>query len=159
MKKAVSLFLALVLCLSLSACGNKGSKKYAGTYTSSNMFMPASATEDYRGGTLHTVEHVPGKWTLTLNKDGSGTMDFTPDHTNYAFSNKAVFDEMCHGTLTWEENGDCVDITFTYITYVDPNNSLEMTATRREDVKTYSFEMKGSQLVNVSKGPNYTKIS
>ena len=155
MKKGLSLILVLVLCLGLCACGSK--TKYVGTYESRASVL-ASVSESYKGSTLYKSELVYGTRTITLNSDGTGTIHFTTTE-NVNPTNKAVFDETCNGTLTWNVDGDYLTITFNEITYEDINHPGFMSDTRREVAKTITFELKGAQLVSVSGSWTYTKVN
>lgn len=157
MKKAVSLILVLMLCLSMCACGGNSSSKYVGTYEGGAAVL-ASVYESYNGSTLYKSEFIQGKRTITLKADGTGSFSFKPTKTAN-FTNKAVFDEMCNGTLVWQEDGDYLTITFHEVTYEDANHYGYMSDTRREITKTLTFELKGAQLVSVTGSWTYTKVN
>ena len=156
MKKALSLILVFALCFGLCACGGTTNQKYVGTYTNTSAYLSASISEPFRGSVLYKDDAVSCDKTITLNADGTGTVTFTPTE-EVEFTNKAVFDEMCNGTLTWSVDGEYLSVTYHLITYVDSNDSFKMTDTRREITQSDTYELKGTQLISVSGSMNYTK--
>lgn len=161
MKKTASFILAIVLCLSLCACGSNnsndnGNSKYVGSY-SANSYILAEVSEPYKGSTLYKSDTIDGTRTITLNADGTGSIRFTATE-QATIINQTAYEEMSKGTLTWSVADGYLTITYHEVTYEDPNHPFYMCATRREVSKTYSYELKGAQLVCVTDGLDYTKV-
>lgn len=156
MKKAISLIVVILLCLGLCACEDNSSSKYAGTYTA-NTFILAAVSEPYNGGTLHKTETVSGIRTIILNADGTGSIQFTATQ-QATITNQSIYDEMSKGTLTWSEDDGYLTITYHEVTYEDPNQSFSLCSTRTDKNTTYTYELKGSQLICVTNGLDYTRV-
>jgi len=164
MKKIFSLSIAIAMLLCLCACSTANNENntsnnqvnYVGSYTQ-GASMLAAVSEPYRGSTLYKDEIISGTMKITLNADGTGTMHFSASSMP-TFTNKAQYDEMCTGTLTWTVDGNYVNITFNKVTYADPENPFFLCDTKREISYTDTFELKGAQLIDITDAENcYTK--
>ena len=144
MKKALSLILALVMCLSLCACG---SSKYIGSYH-----------KEYNiAGNGYWGDWVRAEEVLELKANGKGTFQVILTHNSENISAGTVVRE---GTVTWKKSGEYVIITRSgteylrkekhpqyddYYYYADGNTPYEQAET---------YELKGNQLIDVAKPGN-----
>ena len=117
MKKALSLLLALVLCLSLCACGNSAESKYIGTYSNSNYGVNQIVVDNT--GYAHGRHTLYGTRTLTLNSDGTGKDIFIADEVPHIGTNITVYD--C--SITWEVIDEYLYITGTTEHYATHSGS------------------------------------
>lgn len=163
MKKIFCFAMALIMCLSLFSCGTTNSKsKFAGTYER-NGFLNADVEYRDGNGQKH-LDHdfLDGKFTLVLNSDGTGTETFEITHmdSKYTLSYPERVKEMGTSEITWNTDGQYINITFKGVTYSDPDSSFFLTSTPRETNYTSTYELKGAQLINIeSESGGYTKIS
>lgn len=143
MKKAISLILALVLCLSLCACGdNKELEKYYGTYEWEIAYMASVA------------DYVSAKETITISKNGTGTFCVVCTKDSQYITADTVLAE---GTISWEEVDGYIVITSSGTTYLNEESHFAGNGhynfyhangnSPLNNTKTY--ELKGNKLFNV----------
>ena len=149
MKKALSLILALVLCLGLCACGKTNSEthKYVGTYTTesdSYYEMP------------YGPEAIWYYETLTLNDDGTGRYTKTAANSGALIAKDA---ELESGDVNWEVVDGYIVVKYSgkkYITNTETNHFCLGTAVTVSD--SWTFELKANLLMDVATGKQeYTK--
>ena len=105
MKKLVALALVIVMVVAMVACGGGGKDPAVGTWKLTGMFMDGQDYSAYLG--LLGME-----MTLTLNEDGTGTMDAMGESINITWSDGKITNEgesipfsVDGDKLTMEEDG------------------------------------------------------
>ena len=149
MKKAVSLLLALVLCLGLCACSNaESTSQFVGTYEDKY-----EITEYYKLYIYdNLVHHISCKKVLTLNDGGTGTFKTTATSAGEHYQVGDIVEE---GTVTWMAEGDYITITYKGFRYKKDygNNTTELID------HTSTYEKKAGTLHTTASGIlAYTKI-
>ena len=138
MKKAISLFLLLALCLSLCACGNgKDSgtpptdpvSKFVGVYTGNQTY---TAKGDY----VNTVVYVELEKTMTLNADGTGIIE---KRLKESYKTDAIGTVIETCKVTWQDDG-------TYISITETTTDHKYEASRIGNSFTMTYELKGIQM-------------
>ena len=149
MKKTLSLILALILCLSLCACGTTSTSQFVGTYEDKY-----SITEYYSGWGYNNLTHqISCTEVLTLNDGGTGTFETTATSSGEYYQ---VGDVIEKGTVKWTDEGDYITITFSGFRY---NKDYGNNTTKPID-RTSTYEKKAGTLHSASSGTLvYTKIS
>lgn len=147
MKKVISLLLALVMCLSMCACGvnntetsnNSQNQKYVGIYEN-----------EYNAGSFAVFYTV----SLELLPDGTGT--YTGIATEVDASQCTIGleegDVVSEGTVAWEVSDDYIVIHYS-ITLSLTNKLLGKWSTTTQEPKSWTetYELKGSKLINVTR--------
>ena len=158
MKKALSLIMALVLCLGLCACADNrtepGSQtelgsQFVGTYNKSTRTL----SEYYSGwGYDNLVNYIDYTSTLTLNGGGTGTFKATTIEAGKYWQVGDVIEE---GTVQWTCEDDYITITYSGFSY---SKSYGKNTTTPIDY-TVTYEKKAGTLHDVSSGNLvYTKV-
>lgn len=163
MKKIFCFAMALVLCLTLFSCGTTSSgNKFVGTYEKSGGLNADVEYRDAKGYKHSECDILDGKFTLVLNSDGTGMQTFEITHMDakYTLSYPERVKEMGTDEITWNTDGQYVNITFKGVTYADPDSPFFLIDTPRETNYTETYELKGAQLINIeSESSGYTKVS
>lgn len=168
MKKIIALFFALMLVLSLVACGGKsgGSSKYVGTYHSGGL-IPVPVVETRSDGTQHyKIEYVGSSSTMILRSDGTGVETIEPEALPSQYTNLDPdgLKTACKFDITWREEGDYLVITFSGYSNIAEGVSVpyidDWLSQPRKVSYTKSYELKGTSLMNVKlNSDSYTKVN
>ena len=158
MKKTLSLILALILCLSLCACGVN---KYVGTYTDETIGV-------YR------VEDIHFKTTniMTLNANGTGTLIMKATESvspSYSAENNYEIkagDILCQYTLNWEDVDGYLVVDGTGQRYYTPSAGYpgQIIDYSRDKIgaqitMSESYELKGNKLFIAGRDlASFTKV-
>lgn len=147
MKKVISLLLALVMCLSMCACGvnntetsnNSQNKKYVGIYEN-----------EYSVGSFAVFYTV----SLELLPDGTGT--YTGIATKVDASQCTIGleegDVVRKGTVDWEVSDDYIVIHYSITLNLTKKLLGKWSTTTQEPESwTETYELKGSKLINVTR--------
>lgn len=143
MKKAVSLLLVFVLCLSLCACGGKGKKsKYIGKYINN------SYLQTYDSQKIEVTEE------MIINKDGTGTIVMKSLSEVYISLGQTRIqngDILLSYEIEWEESDGYLVVTGSGMQYYKLNHA-SVTAYNPEGESVEisdSYELKGNKLFEV----------
>ena len=136
MKKALSLILALVLCLGLCACGNSSGKKFVGEYI-----------EDRGYGIERSGNHI--QQTFVLKSGGTGTYKETVDKGDAIVEAGRL---IADGTITWKVEDEYVVITTNIDYYYGWENSIPYFSNEicSSKTTTETYELKGNKLINIT---------
>ncbi len=141
MKKALSLLLALVMCLSLCACGgNKEMKKYAGIYSGNIHYYEA----------IYGPEKLYNMETLTLNADGTGHYEVTATS-----SGKFILEgtTLQSGDVTWEVSDNYIVVQYSGQDWLTTDENYYYHLGDPEAVsKSWTLEKKANLLMDVATG-------
>ena len=150
MKKAISVLLALVMCLGMCACGD-GDK-----FDSKSETMDP-VMEKYVGNykfdsyceNIFTHDKYQFSETMTLNADGTGTYcRIVTEASKYILAGVVVED----GTITWEVSDDYLIINYNGKDYTGSEDGFMVITEPSDYIQTYSFELKGHLLTNLTAG-------
>ncbi len=146
MRKVFALFLALILCLSMVACGgsNDATKatdvptepettspinKFVGVYTGNQTY---TAKGDYAG----TVVYVELEKTMTLYADGTGTIE---KRLKESYKDDAIGTVIETCKVTWQDDG-------TYISITETTTQHKYETSKVGNSFTMTYELKGLQM-------------
>ena len=152
MKKAISLIMALVLCLGLCACAGNSTEQgsqFVGTYNKS----ARTHSEYYSGwGYDNLVNYIEYTTTMTLNAGGTGTFKATTIEAGKYWKVGDVIEE---GTVQWTCEGEYITITYSGFSYTKHHGNNKTTPINN----TVTYEKKAGTLHDVSSGNLvYTKV-
>lgn len=155
MKKALSLILALVMCLSFCACSSSESDEVKNDETGKYIGQYQTGDSQFQYGNYQDSFYFVKQ--LQLVTGGTGTYEWKASTNGKYVTNGAIIEK---GTVSWYVSDGYLVVTYSGTNYVNSNDSSYYTLDGNNTVQvTETFELKGHLLIDVaSNRQEYEKI-